>query len=301
MKVLVIIVSYNFERWIDRCLSSLRGSKHPVDTVVIDNCSQDRTVDIIGKQYPEVRVIRNSANLGFGQANNIGMQIAIKEGYEAVFLLNQDAWIDADTIGTLCDMSRKHPEYGILSPVHLTGDGKKPDFGFSVYAGLSDLNDLYELPQKQTIRQLPFINAAFWMIPVSVLLTVGGFSPLFYHYGEDKDYANRMKYHRYSIGYVPGIFGCHDRENRKQSHDAFMRSEEIYLLTEYANINYTLIQAFAYGVLASVKKGTECLLKGKANDTFAYLKIAFRLTLRSREVMKYRKQSRCKAANYLPI
>ena len=41
MKVLVIIVSYNFERWIDRCLGSLRSSEHPVDTVVIDNASQD--------------------------------------------------------------------------------------------------------------------------------------------------------------------------------------------------------------------------------------------------------------------
>lgn len=298
MKVLVIIVSYNFEHWIERCLGSLRGSKQPVDTLVIDNCSKDRTVDIISTHYPEVRLLRNAANLGFGQANNIGMQIAIKEGYEAVFLLNQDAWIEAEVIGTLCNVSRNHPEYGILSPVHLSGDGKKPDFGFSVYTGISQVS---EASQPHQLRQVPFINAAFWMIPVPVLLAVGGFSPLFYHYGEDKDYANRIKYHRYSIGYVSGIFGCHDRENRKLPHDTIMRSEEIYLLTEYANIHYTSVRAFGYGVLAGIKKSLKCIPKGKAGDAVTYLKIAFRLLLRSREVMKYRKQSYCRKANYLSI
>ena len=41
MKILVIIVSYNFERWIDRCLNSLRQSEQQADVVVIDNASQD--------------------------------------------------------------------------------------------------------------------------------------------------------------------------------------------------------------------------------------------------------------------
>ena len=94
MRILVIIVSYNFERWIDRCLGSLRESVHPVDTVVIDNCSSDSTTQLIEQRYPEVRLIKNKENLGFGRANNIGMEIAISEGYDAVFLLNQDAWID---------------------------------------------------------------------------------------------------------------------------------------------------------------------------------------------------------------
>ena len=47
MKILVIIVSYNFERWIDRCLNSLRQSEQQADVVVIDNASQDRTVSLI--------------------------------------------------------------------------------------------------------------------------------------------------------------------------------------------------------------------------------------------------------------
>ena len=126
MKVLVIIVSYHFEPWIDRCLGSLRLSQYPVDTVVIDNGSTDRTIQRIQNDYPEVRLLPQAKNLGFGKANNIGMQIAVAEGYDIVFLLNQDAWIDSNTIGKLVALSQSHPQYGILSPVHLTGKETNP-------------------------------------------------------------------------------------------------------------------------------------------------------------------------------
>ena len=85
MKVLVIIISYNFEPWISRCLGSLAQSDYPVDTIVIDNGSKDNTVQHIRTHYPDIRLIENQANLGFGRANNIGMQIAMTEGYDFVF------------------------------------------------------------------------------------------------------------------------------------------------------------------------------------------------------------------------
>ncbi len=295
MKVLVIIVSYNFERWIARCLHSLRQSEHPVDTLVIDNASQDRTVAIIEQQYPEVRLIRNQKNLGFGGANNIGLQIALREGYDAVFLLNQDAWIDNQTIGTLLELSKQYPAYGILSPVHLTGKGDQLDRGFATYANLQSVNHLPGSP----IIKAPFINAAFWMIPTSVLRMVGGFSPLFYHYGEDKDYINRLKFHGYLLGYSSNVFGCHDREYREVSRNAFFRSERVYLLSEYANINYSFAKAFGYGVLAGIKKAMQSLLRMKGKDTATYLGIAGQLVKRTSEIARIRKETSYQQANFI--
>ena len=130
MKVLVIIISYNFEPWMERCLNSLLQSEYPADILVIDNGSKDQSIERLRKDYPKVRLIANNKNLGFGKANNIGMQIALDEGYNFVFLINQDAWIEPNTIGTLVALSEKYPEYGILSPVHLTGKGDKLDPGF---------------------------------------------------------------------------------------------------------------------------------------------------------------------------
>ena len=267
MKILTIIVSYNFEKWIERCLGSLKTSSHPTDIIVIDNCSNDRTVEIIKTQYTHVRLIENHANLGFGKANNIGMQLALQEGYDAVFLLNQDAWIGSDTLATLAEQSVKHPEFGILSPVHLNGSGEELDKGFASYAQLASINNL---PHRHEPISCPFINAAFWFIPVSTLQRTGGFSPLFYHYGEDKDYVNRLHFHQYKIGYIPTVYGCHDREFRKVSFEGFLRAERVYLLSEYTNINYHFTQAFAYGILAGIKKLTIALLKGNIKYAKGY-------------------------------
>lgn len=295
MKVLVIIISYNFERWMERCLESLRLSKHPVDVVVIDNDSKDRSIERIRKDYPEVRLIVNGANLGFGKANNIGLGIALEEGYDFAFLLNQDAWIDTQTIGKLVELSRQHPSYGILSPVHLTGKGDNPDPGFGHYAHLQHLS---ELPDKD-ILPISFVNAAFWMIPVAVLKKLGGFCPLFYHYGEDKDFVNRLHYHQYQIGYSPKVFGNHDREYRPMTHEGFLRTEYVYHLSEYANINYPWIKAFGYSILAVMKKAITSLISGKFRLSKDYLNMGIRLLARSLEIHSYRKTNRLSQPHYI--
>ena len=134
-RVLTVIVSYNFEPWIERCLSSIRDSDYPSDLVVIDNASTDRTVSIIAERYRWIRLVRSRKNLGFGQANNIGMRMALEENYDYVFLVNQDAWIEPNTVGTLVGLAEKYPDYGVLSPVHLDGKGEHLDGSFAKYVG----------------------------------------------------------------------------------------------------------------------------------------------------------------------
>lgn len=324
MKTLVIIVSYNFERWMDRCLGSLRQLKQPADVLVVDNASQDRTASLIREHYPEVRLICSPKNLGFGRANNIGMQIAIKEGYDFVFLLNQDAWIEPDTLCILTQLSERHPDHGIFSPLHLTGSGERLEQGFAGYTGLKSLEEIKnalpetgnnqaetgssvkecsnhlkkndncetEIGNSRELVTVPFINAAFWLIPVRILKQVGGFCPLFNHYGEDVDYVNRLHYQGYRVGYSPLVRGCHDREHRPVSREAWLRSEEVYLLTEYVNIRRSLPAAFGYGVLAGIKKAWKQCLDHDQSTAMAYLRITARLLRRTPEVLHYRRQNR---------
>ena len=63
MKILTIIVSYNFERWMKPCLESLTHSVHPTDVLVIDNGSTDHTVSLLREAYPWVHLIANGENL----------------------------------------------------------------------------------------------------------------------------------------------------------------------------------------------------------------------------------------------
>ena len=122
-RVLTVIVSYNFEPWIERCLSSIRDSDYPSDLVVIDNASTDRTVSIIAERYRWIRLVRSRKNLGFGQANNIGMRMALEEDYDYVFLVNQDAWIEPNTVGTLVGLAENIPITECFRRCILTGRG----------------------------------------------------------------------------------------------------------------------------------------------------------------------------------
>ena len=276
MKTLSIVISYNFMPWIDRCLSSLLQGTQSTDILVIDNDSKDETVATLQARYPQVRLIRNNHNLGFGAANNIGMKIALDESYDGVLLINQDAWLAPDALQQLVEVSLQHPEYGIISPKHLTGDGSKMDPGFASYIDNGG----------------SFINAALWYIPMSVIRKVGMFAPLFYHYGEDKDYVNRIHYHGYQIGYVPTALGYHDRAERPFNRSLFLRTERVYHLSEYANINYSFAKAFAMGVLAPVKKAFKALAKGQWSNFAAFISISFQLMMQTPQVLHSRNHTK---------
>ena len=125
LKVFVVIVTYKGKQWYDRCFASLRESTIPVQTIVVDNASEDGSVEYIREKYPEVILMENRENLGFGRANNMGMRYALDHDCDYVFLLNQDTWIEPDAIEKLVRVHSEHPEYGILSPLHIAPDGSR--------------------------------------------------------------------------------------------------------------------------------------------------------------------------------
>lgn len=290
MKVCTIIVSYNFEKWLHTCLLSLRNSSIISTVLVIDNASSDKTCDIISKEFPEVILLRNQKNLGFGKANNIGMRYALDNNFDYIFLLNQDAWVEPDTIEKLIKASTENPEFGIISPIHLNGTGEKLDFGFSDYSGLRSKEDTANLPNK--ITSCKFINAAMWFIPISVVKKVGGFAPIFPHYGEDVNYGQRVRNEQYKIGFVKDAFAYHDREFRVIDRKKFFYSEFIYFLTEAVNPLHSPMKAFAYSVLAAKKKSLTSLFSGKFNDFIKYIIIALQILGKTWSIKETRKTSK---------
>ena len=74
----IIIVSYNVSSNLQDCLNSIRANTEDVDyeIIVIDNNSHDESVDVVGRSFPGVRLIKNPANLGFARASNQGVEIA---------------------------------------------------------------------------------------------------------------------------------------------------------------------------------------------------------------------------------
>lgn len=214
MKILTIIVTYNGSKWIRKCIESIINSTVVSDIIIIDNKSTDITYEIIHESWPSILFLQSEENLGFAKANNIGLRYALDNGYDFAFLLNQDAWVENDTIEKLTQGFTDNTNAGILSPIHLNGNGSTLDYGFASYVKCDFVMDLYERKLNH-YYSVPFVNAAAWMISKQCIETIGGFDTLlFSHYEEDGNYCQRLRYHGLSIYIDTTCYICHDREQR---------------------------------------------------------------------------------------
>jgi len=221
-KILTIIVTYNGMKWAERCFSSLEASTSRPDIYVVDNGSTDGTVEYIKTHFPSVTLVENSSNMGFGQANNIGLQYALDNGYDYIYLMNQDAWVKPDTLSRMTELMDAHPDYGILSPMQLESNEQRMDGNFASltlgrYQFSPDfLNDLY-FHHVDNVYEVSFVMASHWMLSSSCLKKTGGFSPTFYHYGEDENYIQRIHIHNFKAGITPNVTAVHDRQYRSKT------------------------------------------------------------------------------------
>jgi GT2 family glycosyltransferase len=309
MKVFVIIVSYNGAKWLNSCLGSLRSSSIPVSPIIIDNNSSDNTIDLIKTSYPEVYIIENKENLGFGKANNVGIKYALQQGGDYFFLLNQDAWIQPDTIEKLIETNKMYPEYLILSPLHLDGTGKKLDYNFSLWISpnecpnlISDLI-LKEVPQNG-VYQTKFVNAALWLLSRKCILTIGGFDPIFSHYGEDNDYTFRVNYHGYKIGIYPTATGIHDRYQEPVNLDKLPRNKKFNRklnanLEILKDINkpftFCIIKSAGYILTALIKD----IIKFDYKNYIVDMKVAVFVFVNLYNVYRHRRLSKKKGCIFL--
>lgn len=216
-KIHIIIVTYNAMKWAERCFTSLRNSSVPVQCFVIDNGSSDGTQEYIKTHFPEVDFTQSETNLGFGKANNIGIEKAYKAGAEFFYLMNQDAWLYQDTMEKMLEVYHNHQDQnsiGIISPIHIDGTEKSLDIFLDQYIASNYektrmISDLYF----QTLKpyyEIRFVNAAHWLLPRKTIETVGGFNPYFFHYGEDDEYVNRIHFHQMKVLLIPGSRAVHD-------------------------------------------------------------------------------------------
>lgn len=215
--IFAIVVTYNGIKWIDRCLRSLLSSSVTVEVLVIDNASTDNTVQHIKSCYPQVQLFCAGKNLGFGGGNNLGLKKALDNNARYCFLLNQDAWVETTTIESLVVAQEQQPAFGILSPVHLNGAGDDYDHDFYNYLlEAYDKSLLYQFLNgnelKGVVLEVPFVNAAAWLISRDCLVKTGGFDPLFFHYGEDDNYAGRATHNNFKTGILLSERMWHDRE-----------------------------------------------------------------------------------------
>ena len=122
MKLSVVIVNYNVCDYLRQCLDSIRRSLEEIggEVFVVDNASQDDSVEMVRRDYPWVRLITNTENLGFSKANNIAIRQTVGE---YVLLLNPDTVVGDGTLQGVINFMDSHPKAGGAGVRMRLGDG----------------------------------------------------------------------------------------------------------------------------------------------------------------------------------
>lgn len=250
-KIFIVIVTYCGKKWYDKSIgqwSRWNSLNNNVDlnVVVVDNSPTNEDVEYIHAKWPNVYLIKTGENLGFAKANNIGIRYAIDNGADYVLLLNHDAWFTTDDgLERMIAQAEKHPEYWVVAPLQVYASSGRiereterhlqfsctPEHDFMSDALHGTLQDIY--PSEYSC-------AYCWLLPRKTIETIGGFDPLFYHYGEDDNYQQRVRYHGGKVGVCPKVEVAHDIENRSEKHREKNLDWRKYLLIKWCDINLNI-------------------------------------------------------------
>jgi len=211
--VTVVIVNWNGELFLNRCLSALLSQTvMPHEIILVDNASSDASLDIV-RRYPSVRVLKMNKNLGFARGNNIAIEAAAAES-EWIALLNPDAYPDPRWLEALLSAAHVYSVFTVFSsklvkaadPSVLDGMGDAYHMSGRVWR-MGHGEPVAFFPEQVCEVFSPCAAAALYRR--SALLTVGGFDEDFFCYVEDVDLGFRLRLAGHKAMSVPNAVVHH--------------------------------------------------------------------------------------------
>jgi len=225
----IIIVNYNGIDYLPGCLETLFASEYPkFSVIVVDNNSVDNSVNWIKGNYPQVAIIQNRKNKGFGKANLRG----IRYGNAPFFaLLNNDTKVDPNWLLPLVDVMQREtlcaaacsrlmfidkPQvinaagggmnfvgYGYDHDIFSIAPSAAPSLSTSSCISSEPSGQLCTSPDFYRIKDVFFPTAAASLVRRSAFDGIGGFDSSFFMYHEDVDLGWRFHLKGYSVKYIP--------------------------------------------------------------------------------------------------
>src|SRR6202140_2327076 len=205
MKLSVVIICWNDLRVIRECLRSIYAGTHSIDfeVLVSDNGSTDGSLEFIRQNHPDVRVLENGANLGFGKGNNVGIRAS---NGDYVLILNPDTIIHDGALDKLVEFAGRHPEAGAFGCRVLNPDGTYQvsarlfptirRYWVSALA-LNKLSSAFvyeEYPHwhGDAERSIDWQSGCCVMFRQDLLKSLGGFDEQFFYHFEEVDLCRRV-------------------------------------------------------------------------------------------------------------
>jgi GT2 family glycosyltransferase len=229
-RLAVVILNYNRADLLADCLASIYA--HPtrceLEVWVVDNASSDGSAEVVRRRFPQALLIVSPTNGGFAYGNNLALrEILVAGRADYVLLLNNDTLVPAGAFDGLVGYLEAHPDVGAVGPKLLLPDGSldlacrrsfpTPEVSFYRMTGLSRLfprsrrfgryNLTYLDPDLET--EVDALVGACMLLRAGVIGEVGLLDEQFFMYGEDLDWAYRIKQYGWRIMYYPRVVVHH--------------------------------------------------------------------------------------------
>jgi len=269
----IVIVNWNTRDLLRDCLKSLEAGDPSLSrrVIVVDNVSSDGSADMVQAEFPAIEVIRNKVNGGFSQANNLGLRALGFRGPNDItpdspryaLLLNPDTVVPPNGLRRMIDRRDSNAKIGIAGPRLIMLNGKldlacrrsfpTPEVMFwhvIVMSKLFPKNKLFGRYNMtyldETVEtEVDCVVGAFMMVRGEAIDSAGLLDETFWMYGEDIDWAYRIKQAGWKVLYYPEVTVLHvkraaSRQNPRAQKE-FQRASLIFYRKHYAATTPRLI------------------------------------------------------------
>lgn len=211
MKLSIVIVNYNVRTYLEQCLQSVAKALEGIEgeVFVVDNHSDDDSVETVKTQYPWVRLIENSENIGFARANNIAIR---QSTGDYVLLLNPDTVVGEQTLREVLRFMESHPKAGGAGVMMHNADGSlAPESRRALPTPWVSCLKMLGLTKRYYMSHLSWdnpgridvISGAFCFLRKKALDEIGLLDEDFFMYGEDIDLSYRLLKGGWENWYLP--------------------------------------------------------------------------------------------------
>jgi GT2 family glycosyltransferase/lipopolysaccharide/colanic/teichoic acid biosynthesis glycosyltransferase len=270
MDVSIVIVSFNSSEVLRPCLESLHRQQFSGESevIVVDNASTDGTPDMMRTEFPWVRLVAGTENLGYSRGVNVGIGRALGRYF---FVLNPDTVVQPDSVRRMVEFMDRTPDAGIVGPKLIFQDGNtqlscRRFYTFKVLAlRRTPLGKIFRNSRAvrdhlmldfdhESTRVVDWILGAAMMVRREAVESVGLMDERFFLYFEDVDWCYRMKQKGLAVYYCPDSVITHgyQRQSAQSVLNRSFVSHLVSLFRYYEKWNTVLYVVKRYREIAKI-------------------------------------------------
>jgi N-acetylglucosaminyl-diphospho-decaprenol L-rhamnosyltransferase len=266
--VTVIVVSYNTEHLLSPMFEALEASRGALrlQIICVDNASRDGSVQLLLTRYPNVELIQNKTNVGFGRANNQAIP-SIRGRY--VLLLNTDAFVSPDTLTKTIAYMDQNLRCGVLGVKLIGIDGSlQPSCRYfptpwNVFVNTTGLSRFFPATRlvddlswdHESERQCDWVPGCYYLIRRDVIQRIGLFDPRYFLYYEEVDHCRAVRRAGWTVVYYPYTEVTHIGGESAASDGVALGTREVLALRIESELLYFRKHYGIFGLFAFIILG----------------------------------------------